>query len=200
MAKEISKPKVNEFGQSELDKAEKQFDQFNEQVKDATSSVPAPQRMDLSRTKNDQLQKPLSQNQITGCKDVYLKPKHSIGCRNKFNERFRDSWNFDKQLVAFIAEHKELVGESIDIWTKPYAGVPAEEWIVPVNTPVWGPRYLAEQIKRKYYNRLTLDESKAVSQDGTGTIYGRIVAEEQRQRLDCHPVNKGRTSVFMGAE
>lgn len=199
MAKELSKPQVNSFGQAELDKAEKQFDTFHQQMVEGTGIVPAPKRMDLSRRHDVEMQVPLSQNQITGAKDIYLKPKKSIGSKEKFNETYRESWEFDKQKVAFIAEHKEIVGETIDLWTKPYPGVPCEEWIVPVNTPVWGPRYLAEQIKRKYYNRLTMNESKQVSSDGTGTYTGQLVVEEQRQRLDCHPVNKGKTSIFMGA-
>lgn len=199
MAKEISKPQVNSFGQAELDKAEKQFDTFHQQMVEGTGVVPAPKRMDLSKRHDVEMQVPLSQNQITGSKDIYLKPKKSIGSKERFNESFRESWEFDKQKVAFIAEHKEIVGETIDLWTKPYPGVPCEEWIVPVNTPVWGPRYLAEQIKRKYYNRLTMNESKQVSSDGTGTYHGQMVVEEQRQRLDCHPVTKGKTSIFMGA-
>jgi len=59
--------------------------------------------------------------------------------------------NFQKEYVQFIAENKEIIGETIEIWTRPFGGMPAEFWKVPVNKPVWGPRYLAEQIKRCYY-------------------------------------------------
>ena len=200
MAKELSRPQVNSFGQHELDKAEKQFEAFEQNMKDVTSNAPAPnlKRMDLSRKKDESLQVEISQNQINNCKDIYLKPTKSIGSKEKFNERFRDSWNYDRQTVGFIAENKEVIGETIDVWTKPYPGVPAEEWIVPVNVPVFGPRYLAEQIKRKYYNRLISDQTKTTGTNQMGTMYGQIVVEEQRQRLDAHPISKGKTSVFMG--
>lgn len=197
MAKELSKPQVNSAGQAELDKAEKQFDEFNKDVSSKSGSIPV-KKMDLSRRQDVEMQVPLSQNQIAGSKDIYLKPKKSIGAKEKFNEKFREQWEFDKQKVAFIAEHKELQGETLDLWTKPYPGCNCEEWIVPVNVPVWGPRFLAEQIKRKYYNRLSMAESKQTSADGMGTYYGQLVVSEEKQRLDAIPVNKGTTSLFMG--
>lgn len=198
MAKELSRPEVNSFGQKELDKAEKKFDEFQQEIKEVSSGIN--HRMDLSRRPQEEMQVPLSTSQINNAKDIYLKPKRSIGSREKFNEKYREAYTYDKELVAFIAENKELVGEEIDVWTKPYAGMPAEEWIVPTNKPVWGPRYLAEQIKRKYYNRLVMNERQVTSQDGTGTFTGQLVVEEQRQRLDARPVAKGsRSSVFLGA-
>jgi hypothetical protein len=198
MAKELSQPKVNAQGQAELDKAEKQFAEFDQEVKDKAGTVPAPRKMDLSKRSDVEMQVPMSQNQIAGFKDIYLKPKKSIGSKEKFNERFREQWEFDRQQVAFIAEHKEVQGESLDLWTKPFPGCNCEEWVVPVNVPVWGPRYLAEQIKRKYYNRLSIDENKQVGTNQAGTMYGQLIVSEQKQRLDCHPVNKGNTSIFMG--
>lgn len=199
MAKELLKPQVNSSGQAELDKAEKQFDEFNKQVESKTGIVPAPRKMDLSRRHDVEMQVPLSTNQITNSKDIYLKPKKSLGAKEKFNEKFREQWEFDKQKVAFIAEHKEIQGETLNLWTKPYPGCNCEEWIIPVNVPVWGPRYLAEQIKRKYYNRLTMAESKQTGSDSMGTYYGHMIVSEEKQRLDAIPVNKGTTSLFMGA-
>jgi hypothetical protein len=198
MAKELSKPQVNSFGQAELDKTEKQFEEFHKDMKEATNNVAGPKRMNLNMKNEVELQNPLSQNQIAGSKDIYLKPKRAIGSKEKFNENFREGWEYDKQRVAFIAEHKELQGEKIDLWTKPYPGVPCEEWEVPTGVPVWGPRYLAEQIKRKYYNRLMMNEGKATGTNAMGTMYGQLVVSEQKQRLDAIPVNKSKTSIFMG--
>ncbi len=198
MAKELSRPEVNSFGQKELDKAEKKFEEFQEEIKEVSSGIN--NRMDLSKKKETEEQVPLSQNQINNAKDIYLKPKRSIGSREKFNEKFREAYIFDKELVCFIAEHKELIGEDITLWSKPYAGMPAEEWVIPTGKPVWGPRYVAEQLKRKYYNRLVMNERQVVGQDGTGTFTGQLVVEEQRQRLDARPVSKGsRSSVFLSA-
>jgi len=50
----------------------------------------------------------MSQNQIASSKDVYLKPEKTISCRDKFNERFRDDYNFQKEFVQFIAQNNEI--------------------------------------------------------------------------------------------
>ena len=89
----------------------------------------------------------ISQSDIAKSKDVYLKPAKTIGSKERFNEKFREDYNFSKEYVQFIAENKECIGETTELWTKPYPGLPAEFWQVPSNKPVWGPRYLAERIK-----------------------------------------------------
>jgi len=190
-------PKVknlNSASAKELDKVQKQFDEFDQQVKDLTMD-----RMNAAPKQETEPQTKMSQNQIADSKDVYLKPHKIISCRDKFNEKYRDDFNFAKEYVLFIAENNELVGESIDLWTKPFAGVPAEEWIVPVNTPVWGPRYLAEQIKSKFYHRLIMKENISTETNNMGVMYGRMAADTTVQRLDARPATK-RKSVFMGAE
>ena len=140
---------------------------------------------------------PPSAEQIAKAKEIYLKPIRAISCRDKFNEEFRAAYNFDKEYVQFTAENKEIIGESLDLWTRPYAGMPAEEWKVPVNKPVWAPRYVAEQIKRKYYHRLVMQD-RPTSADGMGQYYGSMAVDTTVQRLDAHPVNQ-KKSVFMGA-
>jgi|SRR5579872_558092 len=187
------RPAVNSLGQKELDKAAEQIDQFTAQVKGI--------ELDRSRNLPREEQEPqtkLSSDDIRKSKDIYLKPKRSVSTREPFNERYREEYNFAKEYVYFIAEHKEIIGESIEIWTKPFAGMPAEEWAVPVNTPVHGPRYLAEQIKRKFYHRLTMDKSIKTGSDGAGQYYGSMVADTTIQRLDAMPVST-RKSIFMGA-
>ncbi len=176
--------------ETELEKVGKQFDEFDQQVKDLTLD-----RMNQAPKEDVEPQTKLSQVDLQKSKDVYLKPKKSIGSKEPFNEKWRDSYNFSKEYVQFIAENKEIIGESIDMWTKPYPGCPAEEWIVPVNKAVWGPRYLAEQIKRKSYHRLSM-ENKPMGQDHAGQYYGTMVVDNTIQRLDAYPVST-RKSVFM---
>ena len=140
----------------------------------------------------------LSQREIEKNNDIYLKPKTNIGCKEKFNEKFRDAYNFDKEYVNFIAENKEIIGESINLWTRPYPGVPAQEWIVPVNTPVWGPRFLAEQLKKCSYHRIIMD-NQSTGGDGRAQYYGAVQVTNTIQRLDAHPVSN-RKSVFMNSK
>lgn len=187
------KPKIhNSASQKELDKVEKQFEAFDENVKSLTQD-----RMNLAPKLELEPQTQLSSKQIDKSKDIYLKPDRSIGCQDKFNEKFRESYNFDKEYVQFIAENKELIGETIEIWTRPYGGMKAEFWKVPTNKPIWGPRYLAEQIKRKCYHRLIMQPSSTGSEGGM-QYYGQMAADTTIQRLDAMPVST-RKSVFMGA-
>lgn len=146
--------------------------------------------------KEEEPQTKLSQNELRNAQEIYLKPIKTQTSREKFNERFRDEWNHKKEYVRFIAEHKELIGEVIDKWTKPFPGVPAEEWLIPTNKPVWGPRYLAESLANKTYNRLTMDEAVAIEGNRYGTITGQLTVTQKIKRLDAYPATTAR-SVFM---
>ncbi len=190
----VEKPKVNtSLAEKELDKAEKKFEEFDNQIKDMTMD-----RMNQAPKLEHEPQTKLSQQEIEKSNDVYLKPHRTIGVRDKFNEKFRSEYDFAKQYVQFVAENLEIIGESIDIWTRPYGGVPAEWWKVPVNKPVWGPRYLAEQIKRASYHRLTMANNTTGS-DSMGQYFGTMAVDTTIQRLDARPVSS-RKSIFMGAQ
>lgn len=202
MAKQVSdKPKLNNSSsQKQLDNAADQFDSFKEQLEGLTND-----RMNAAPKLEQEQQTKLSSRELAVAPEVHLKPKRSImavhpktGEREKFNEKFRKDWEHDKQEVRFIAENKEDIGGAIEIWTHPYGGVPAEFWEVPVNKPVWGPRHLAEQIKRCTYHRLSMDERKLSGMsDGVGSYTGPIIVENTINRLDAHPVST-RKSIFMG--
>ncbi len=178
---------------NDLEVAKKQFDEFDNNIKQMTldRSNEAPKQECESQTK-------LSSREINNSKEIYLKPEKTIGRRDKFNENYRSHYNYDKELVRFIAENKEIIGEDIEIWTGKYAGVPVEFWKVPTNKPVWGPRYLAEQIKGCKYHRFIMRDSIVSEQGGYGKMYGSMAVDTTVQRLDAIPA-KQRTSVFMGS-
>jgi len=189
------RPELNSsLGNQELDRAEKEFKAFDENIKELTMD-----RMNMAPKQDVEPQTKLSQKDIEKSKDIYLKPKRAISSREKFNEDYRKDYEFAKEYVQMVAENKEIIGECIEIWTKPFAGMPAEFWEVPVNKPIWAPRYLAEQIKRKNYHRLSMQEDKIVSQQGNFSYTGSIVVDSTIQRLDAHPVSE-RKSIFMGAQ
>jgi hypothetical protein len=190
----VSKPNFNSAGEKELAKVEKQFETFDENVKQLVTD-----RTLMGNKPETEPQTKLAQSEIAKTNDIYLKPIKSIGSAQKFNEKFRTAYEFDKEYVQFIAENKEIKGEALDIWTRPYGGMPAEEWKVPTNKPVWGPRYLAEQIKRKFYNRLVMRDQPSNSEGGM-QYYGAMAVDTQIQRLDAIPVNSNKKSVFMGAK
>lgn len=184
------KPKIAD---TEMDKLQKQFDAFDDNVKELTQ-----ERMNAAPKQEVEAQTKLSSSEIDKKKDIYLKPVKTISCREKFNETFRNDYNFKKEYVHFIAENHEIIGESLDFWTRPFPGMPAEEWKVPVNTPVWAPRYVAEQIKSCSYHRLKMQQHVGTGSDGMGQYYGSMAVDTTVQRLDAIPVST-RKSVFMGA-
>lgn len=187
--------KVNSESQKELDRAEAQFEKFDQEVKSMTLD-----RMNMSPKQETEAQTKIAQSDLDKTQDIYLKPIRTISSREKFNEKYRESYEFDKQYVNFIAEHKEIIGESIDMWTKPYQGIPAEEWKIPTNKPVWAPRYVAEQIKRKCYHKLSMDNKQATGGDSQGNQYfGTMVVDKVIQRLDAYPFTK-KKSIFMGSD
>lgn len=188
-----NKPNVNSESEKELVKVEKQFEAYDKQVKDLTLD-----RLNEAPRLELEPQTKLSQKEISESKDIYLKPKRTIPSKEKFNEDFRKDYEFAKEYVYFIAENKELIGEEITSWTKPFAGLSAEEWVIPVNKPVWGPRYLAERIKGCSYHVLSMNEKRSAGNDSCGSYYGQMVVDKIVARLDASPATKKR-SIFMGA-
>ncbi len=187
------KPKAqSSLAEKELEKVEKQFEEFDANVKEMTMD-----RMNAAPKPETEPQTLMAQKDLAKTNDIYLKPIRSIGSKEKFNERFREEYNFFKEYVQFIAENNEIRGDGIEMWTKPYPGLPAENWKIPTNKPVWAPRYVAEQIKRKFYHRLVMQDTVTDS-DGAGRYYGQMAVDTTIQRLDARPVST-RKSVFMGA-
>lgn len=190
----VEKPKAtNSFQEKEFNKAEAQLDAFDENVRSLT--------LDRMNTVPNNVQEPghkMAQSDIAKSNDVYLKPFRAIASREKFNEDYRSEYNYAKEYVQFIAENKMIIGEIIEMWTKPFPGMPAEEWRVPVNKPIWAPRYVAEQIKRAKYHILSMRDSVTTGTDGMGQYYGAMAVDSTIQRLDAHPVG-GSRSIFMGS-
>ena len=180
-------------GNKELEKLDGQFKNFEEQVEEMTFD-----RMNLVPKPDMEAQTKLSRSEIANTKDVYLKPITSVASREPFNEKFRSSYEYDKQYVHIIAENLEIKGEHVEMWTKPYPGMPAQFWQVPVNVPVHVPRYVAEQIKRKYYHRLEMKE-QTISGDFAGQYYGKMVVDTTVPRLDARPAMDKKQLMFMGA-
>ena len=185
-----AKPKVAD---TELDKLTDQFKVFDENIQTMTLD-----RMNQAPIKEVEPQNKLSQSEIEKSKDIYLKPARSISGKEKFDEKWRKDFNFSTEYVRFTAENKEIIGEALELWTKPYPGMPAEFWKVPVNKPIWGPRHLAERIKGCRYHRLVMSETVSTGSDGVGQYYGAMAVDTTIQRLDALPVSSTK-SVFMGA-
>lgn len=189
------RPKAkNSLAEQELDKAQEQFDNFDKQVKELTLD-----RMAAAPKMEVEPQTKLSQKELERSKDIYLKPKRTYPSKEKFNEKFRSDYDFQKEYVCFTAENKEIIGEAIELCIKPFPGCPAEDWVVPVNKPVWGPRYLAERIKGCDYSILIMDENQVNSGDAKTVQWcNKVVVDRRMPRLLAMPASN-RKSIFMGA-
>ncbi len=189
------RPKAqNSESAKELEKVEKQFESFDNQVKEMTHD-----RMNMAPKADVEPQTKMSQVDIEKSKEIYLKPKRAIASQEKFNEKYREDYNYATEFVRFIPENKEIIGETIEIWTKPFAGMPAQEWAVPTGKPVWGPRHLAERLTNCKYHRLTMQQHVMTETNHVGQMFGAMAVDTTIQRLDAIPVST-RKSIFMGAK
>lgn len=177
----------------ELDRAQEKFDTYQQEIKELNidTLAKAPLQEVEPQTKIAQVDK-------DKMKQIYLKPNRIVGCAEKFNEKYRDEYNFKKEYVYFTAENAEVIGEEIVMWCKCFPGMNAEEWKVPVNKPLWAPRYVAEQIKGCKYHRFVTQDTNITSSDGLGTYHGSMVVKKTVQRLNATPESQ-RKSIFMGA-
>jgi hypothetical protein len=197
---ESKRPKVNSEGQKELDKAASQFEAFDSQVKEMTLD-----RMSKSPERESEPNVKLSQRELEGSKDVYLKPHRSFppgvnpktGEVEKFNERFRAEYEFQKEYVRFVAQNNEIIGETIEFDLKKFPGTPINSWKVPVGKPVWAPRMVAERIKGCKHHKLVMQD-KPTGGDQNMQYYGTMAVDTTIQRLDAYPATETK-SLFMGA-
>lgn len=197
VVKKRGRPKVDSDGVKELERIGRQLDEFEQRTKELTldSMNKAPVLQQEEQTK-------MSQREKVNADKTVLQPSRFIASSEKFNERYRSDYDFAKQRVDFIAENRECPGNVIELWTKPFPGLHAEFWIVPVNKPVNAPRYVAEQIAGCQYHVLKMDatpnHNNVVGQDALGQYTGQMVVKNTVNRLDAQPI-KDKRSVFMGA-
>lgn len=186
----MNRPKVNSESQKELDRAEKQFEAFEEQVKslnvDEMNKAP---KLELEP------QTKISTREANKSDAPYIKPLRSINSKERFDERYRDMHTKAWEYIKCIVENNEILGEAIEVWTKKFPGDPAHFWKVPVNKPVYIPKLLAEQLSQCKYHRLSMDQSTIASSDGLGTFMGSMVVDNTKHRIDCRPVGFGFTSM-----
>ena len=166
----------------ELDNIEEQFNAQTEAIKAAASEP-----INAKKAEEVEPQTQLSAKELQKAKEIVLKPVRSISVRDKFNEKYREDYNWDKEYVRFVAEHREMVGCAIEKWTRPYAGMPAEYWEVPTNKPVWGPRYLQREINACEYVKRTMENS-IIDAHAEGAVRGAMVVDHVVNRLSARIV------------
>lgn len=192
------KPRVNSDGERELQKVEQQIQSFENCAKTASKqeNIPMEDKEPIHK---------ISQEEVEKMGDIYLKPIRRIapgadsktGFKETFNEKFRSEYEHAKEYVRFIPEHREIIGEVIECWTKKFPGTYCEFWKIPTGRPVWGPRYLKEQLQDCKYVRYMMDQRVTTGGDGMGQYYGGMIAEKIIQRLDAIEVSN-RKNFAMG--
>lgn len=190
---EKNRPRVNSEGQRELEKVETQLIRTVEETKKID---PLSAREKLKHIEHDEQTK-LSTKQLQD-NVIVLKPtKYLMAVGQKFNEDFRDDYNYAKQYVQFVYEHQEEKGSTLEMWTKPFPGVPAELWLIPANKPISAPRYVKEQIERMNYITRKYVEKAEIGSDFMGTYHGVLEAETVQDRAITRDIPKTKR-VFIG--
>lgn len=186
--------KVNPKVQKELDRAQKDFDEFQDQVKEASKDAvnDNPVKEEEHQTQMSSRELKFAKTPTIKCEKVIFPPRRKDGSAEKFNEQFRKEYEFKKEYVEFIAENIEIPGEMIEFWTKPYPGVPAQFWSIPSNTPVRAPRFVAERIEACNYNVLKMDEKEMGQEQGGIRYYGRLVTKDKKARLSARPIKSNK--------
>ena len=113
------RPKVAGETLKEVEKLDAQFKRFDEQAKSLTLD-----QMNKAPLQDIEQQTLMSIRQQNRMDAPYIKPERTIGCRAAFNEKFRKQWEHQKQYVRCMVENLEIIGENVECWSKPFAGVP----------------------------------------------------------------------------
>lgn len=178
------KTHVSSRSEQQLEKAAEKFDKFSEDVKSLSTDA---DRKSIPE-KESEPQTKLSKNEAKTLDAPTIKPNRAIFSKEKFDEKYRKDQEERSKYVKCIVENNEIVGESVQFWKKEWPGTPAQEWIVPVNKPVYIPRYIAEHLARRTYVRYVMQENQNVRE---GDITHSMVAKETRHRIDCRSVDFG---------
>jgi len=190
----MGRPRLNAEGQKELDKVENQLSDMEGQ----RQSLNYDERLSAPK-KEVEPQTKIAQSDMDKIDVIYLKPRRSYPpapnpktgkVEEKFNERFRAHYEYMSQRVDFTAENYEVIGEAPVLWTKPFPGVNAEEWVIPTNKPVNAPRYVKERLENCGYTVFKSSQSK-ISQDGVN-YDGYMEIQERKNRLDARENSRKR--------
>ena len=192
------KPNVNAEGQVELEKTGEQIEGMEAKAK----SINLDQTI-LATRKETEPQTKIAQSDSQKMPEIYLKPKRTYppgvhpktGAVEQFNEKFRAEYNFQKEYVEFIAENNEVIGESINLWIKKFPGTNLEEWVIPVNKPVWAPRMVKERIEECGY---TVFRATQTLKSEEGINYnGYLEIQERKNRLNAREAPRQK-KLYMG--
>lgn len=182
-------PKVNSASQRQLDSAAEQFEKFDESVKALTVD-----HMNKSVIPETEPQVKASNRELNKADAPYIKPVRSINSKEPFNEKYREAHTEAWKYVKCVVENLEIIGETVECWTKKFPGDPAHFWKVPVNKPVYIPKLLADQLASCCYHRLSMEQnqtSNLIGSDGMGTYVGSMVVDSVKHRIDARPVGYG---------
>ena len=185
MSKELEK---------EIVKLNAKFEEYEKKIEALTL-----ENTRLAKDKDEDNITRLSQREIAKSPDIYVKPKKTLmAVGEKFNEKYREEYNYKKQYVRVIAEHRECPGDTIEIWTKRFAGTPAEFWEIPTGKPVFIPRYVAEELADRKYNKIKMDGDSRDDRNRSGSYgeieqYGMPTVEEKIKRITAYSASTNAT-------
>ena len=184
-------PETNYEKLKEVKKLEEKFQEQSEAIsKINRAELKAPLEEKEQQTK-------ISQKEARKYDAPFIKPVRSIGCNAKekplesLEPMRKRAWEY----VKCVVENYETIGEPVECWTKRFAGDNYDFWIVPVNTPIYIPRLLADQLSKCKYHRIIMkaqegSEGRHTETAGVADI-GIIEVKNEVQRISCKEVGSG---------
>lgn len=205
----IPKPQLSSGkAQQEIDRVEAQLDAAKEAIDNLSIDKiesEAPQAEELEQ------QTKISKKQEREYDAPVIKPfssEPSPGMRNpKFQEvikRCAKKTAKAKELVRVIVENNEVIGETVEAWIGTLPGEPVTRWIVPVNMPIYIPRFVAEHLASRKYHRIKMADPESdpsmrqrlMSQVGPGRAASEpsgnyMTITETHNRISCRLASEG---------
>lgn len=169
--------------QKEIDRLDAEFNAKQQQMSSLSQD-----EMNKAPIAETEHQTKLSKQEVKQYDAPEIKPSQTIpgiGKRKPEQDNLRRrAW----ELVKVVAENCEVIGEKIELWHKaPFSGEPCTFWQIPVNKPIYIPRFLADHLMTRNYHRLVMQETP-VENNQYGQVIGQMIASETRRRLDCRIV------------
>lgn len=117
-----------------------------------------------------------------------IKPTRSFPAHSKPSSKEKKERERGWELVKCIAENVEIYGEKIEFWLNKYLGDPTHFWEIPVNKPIYLPRFVAEHLATRTYHRFKMvDRSGRSFMEGSSSGEESLVVRETLARVTCKP-------------
>lgn len=180
----MQKPQLDKVTAKGLENVEKLSEQMSSLTQEEIKKAPMA---------NEEPVMLLSKEEIAAYDAPVIQPSRSFPTKSKPNPKEAKERRRGWEYVKCIAENLEIINEKIEFWHNKFLGDPCYFWEVPVNKPIYLPRFIAEHLSTRHYHRFTMADRSGREFTEPGATAGdeRLVVKETRHRLNCRSVGFG---------